>query len=1032
MKGLNDEKMSKSPTSSSSREFLGLLAIRSWNPRRRVLRTALFATLLTLTCMLYWRSQVPTPKSLSTPTSDVALIDVSGFVNVGGMQKNEKCEAIRHQGQIGVEESLKVDDDLVAIAKSLDDHPMIDYGNGKKEHTFEELVAKTWLRFAQSSVWLEKHQVYLTVTRVLFYDKGVRQWPVISFIRGQIHDRDWRELKGHVIHWHGEQIVFPKIFDIPTPFTIGGGFYGPEDARIIIEDHPDAEPVIVFNMISDIKTVRRSMYTYRPFSNKATILAIRGKEPGSTEKNWMPFFYKSEDEQESKEPGPNRYIHFVYHFWPLSILRCRLQYGWCDEIYRQDIPDEHRIDHKDTIYSDTGGSLRGGTNFHPVTLAEGKQSFVGFPRTHIDGTCNDGYYRPELAVLSATSDTQFHLDYLSGPIDFGGAVIRNATDSCAEGRILIANSIARWDRTAADDIMTLSVSVDDSTTDIVRLRGIHSLLTGLPGVSAPHKSDASQKDNMALSLPGQDVIGCCVESAIRVAEVAYGKSSQKPLNDAAKIQRQKEEDQKKQNEEATKQKEEREKKQKEEEEEAKRRKAEEAQSAEEEKSAMQPQTSSYQKQHDKSNPSFQQIDITGFVNTGPPVNVSCDTLRYNTTIAVQKSVYLEDDLEAIARALGSHPMVVYRGDNTDISKTWSRMAGSSVWLEEFGVYLSITRIIFYDDGVSSWPVISFIRAQLYDENWKELRRSLTWEGKTFDFPQILDIPVDYVKGGKVYGPEDARITIEQGVKAEPVIVFNMISEKSSWKRAMHVYRPFSQELRMLSIRGRPPLDREKNWAPFFNGDGKTPSRHIMFVYMPSPLEILWCSLDTGECDFAYNQILEPGLLTEHVGEAHALKGGSNFVSIGPGIWLGLPRTHIEANCGGSNPIYRPMFMVMMSSGDSFYVAYASGAVDFGAAVLSEEQQKDPCHAGRILIPNSIARVDGNALTITFSVDDRTNQAARVIMDINWQAGEARNVAEMVNLSAVGNDVLKCGIEASYNNTHDIQAAYYQEHPDQTP
>ncbi|CAK1367867.1 Beta-mannosyltransferase 3 [Cercospora beticola] len=447
--------------------------------------------------------------------------------------------------------------------------------------------------------------------------------------------------------------------------------------------------------------------------------------------------------------------------------------------------------------------------------------------------------------------------------------------------------------------------------------------------------------------------------------------------------------------------------------------------------------SSHQRQqYMKPDSSFQEIEITGFVNKGLPINVSCESLRHNTTISVQNSTHLTDDLEAIANSLSSHPMVVYREDRKSISQTWSRMAGSSVWLPDHQVYLSITRIIFYDDGVISWPVISFIRAQLYDENFNELHQTLTWphNGQKFSFPHILDIPVDYEKGGKVFGPEDARITIEQGVKgAEPVIVFNMISKESKWKRAMHTYRPFSRELKMLKIRGREPLDKEKNWAPFFHGEGVTASRHIMIVYMPSPLQILWCSLENGECDVAYHQQgLEPGLLTEHVGEAHALKGGSNFVSVRPGVWIGLPRTHIDVKCGWNNPIYRPMFMFLVSAGDTYHVAYASGAVDFGAAVLNEEQQKDPCHAGRILIPNSIARLDGNALTITFSVDDRTNQAAKVIMDMDWQAVGAVNVSERVNRAAVGNDVVKCGIESHINNTHAMADVWYREHPDQTP
>ncbi|GIZ49349.1 hypothetical protein CKM354_001237900 [Cercospora kikuchii] len=584
----DDAKMLAAPSPSSGLQVVfNQLSGRVWNPRRRIVRTAVCVTLFALGCAWHWSSQAHSIQDYFAPTPAWSSNNVTGFVNMGAMQTHQNCNEIEHVGEIGVQDSLHVDDDLVAIAKSLDDHPLVDYGDAKNTHTVEELVAKTWLRMAQSSVWLEKYQVYLTVTRVLFYNKGVRHWPVISFIRGQIHDRHWKELKGYVLRWEDERIVFPRIFDIPTPYHFGGIFYGPEDPRIIIEEHPDAEPVIIFNMMNDLdNSKRRSMYVYRPFSNKATILAPRGRDPGVVEKNWMPFFYKSQNEEERKIPGPNRYLHFVYLFSPLIIVKCRLQYGYCDDVYHQDIPQQHRIEHKDTIYNDTKASLRGGTNFVPVTLADGKQSFVGFPRTHVDGTCKDGYYRPELAVLSATADNQFHLDYLSGPMDFGAAVIHATPDQCFTGRILIANSIAKWDKTEADDTMTVSVSVDDYTTEVVRLKGIYSMLRTLPGVSANHTHEISEEhDNLAVSVPGYDVHGCCVESAIRGAEIAYTLSKQKPIHDAEKAaeRKKKEEEEEKKKEEEQKQKEEEEKKRKEEEEKKRKEDEEKKRKEEEEK-----------------------------------------------------------------------------------------------------------------------------------------------------------------------------------------------------------------------------------------------------------------------------------------------------------------------------------------------------------------------------------------------------------------------------------------------------------------
>jgi hypothetical protein len=119
-------------------------------------------------------------------------------------------------------------------------------------------------------------------------------------------------------------LTFPLVFDIPTKYEGGDGeFYGPEDPRIILEDNVQgAEPVIIFNMAHERSDWKRAMYAFRPFSGHLTILTIRDTNRAISEKNWPPFFLPSEDPKPEKAARkPDEYIHFVYNFKPLKILK---------------------------------------------------------------------------------------------------------------------------------------------------------------------------------------------------------------------------------------------------------------------------------------------------------------------------------------------------------------------------------------------------------------------------------------------------------------------------------------------------------------------------------------------------------------------------------------------------------------------------------------------------------------------------------------------------------------------------------------
>lgn len=137
---------------------------------------------------------------------------------------------------------------------------------------------------------------------------------------------------------------------------------------------------------------------------------------------------------------------------------------------------------------------------------------------------------------------------------------------------------------------------------------------------------------------------------------------------------------------------------------------------------------------------------------------------------------------------------------------WYRMAGSSVWLEQYQAHFMISRIIYSPDGSRNRPVLSFTYGQLFDRNWKELSntklvvptntllkgRSANQQTlpspseekhyKILKFPYFLPIPFwhDYDDTeGKNYGPEDPRIILVKNKAGydEPLIIFNSLNRK---------------------------------------------------------------------------------------------------------------------------------------------------------------------------------------------------------------------------------------------------------------
>ncbi|RVX66942.1 hypothetical protein B0A52_09066 [Exophiala mesophila] len=433
-------------------------------------------------------------------------ITVQGYDNnamPGGEGRGDlPCDVLTHTNEVQVEDSFHLQENLLEIASILDGHPMVDYPTemikGQKM-SIQQIVSSSWDRLATACSFLPDRGVHLCISRIIFHPLRPKDHCRINFLHARIFSQDWESLDGYHLTWKDHEVTFPKIFDTNTEFKLGGELFGPEDARIIIEDVPDAEPVIVFNMKSSQSDWKRAMWIFRPFSGHSTILTIRGTlERPKKEKNWTPLFIRDPDHTPSDKRLPSQYLYFVWKFEPLTVLKCHLLTGMCDVVFEQQVDDNLISYHE--ISSST---LRGGTEFVPIprTLSSSwwsrhhdpnVQAFIAFPRTHVEGAggCRQPSYRPELAVL-VTNTTDFYLTYLSDPLDFGPDTVMNAeqlSDSCGKGRIMIANSIARWDLEESKsgsertDVMTLTLSVDDSTVQVMRVSGIYQFLQSLPSL----------------------------------------------------------------------------------------------------------------------------------------------------------------------------------------------------------------------------------------------------------------------------------------------------------------------------------------------------------------------------------------------------------------------------------------------------------------------------------------------------------------------------------------------------------------------
>lgn len=500
------------------------------------------------------------------------------------------CQDLAYHGSIQHStQSIPLEDDLIEIRRTLiasenflSRQVTVDE---EKEMTEREIIQKSWFQFGGSSVWLESEQCFVVYSRVIYSSMGVKNRPHVSLVRAQAYDKNWKEIKRKRIPYLDIQmpkdmiaalhqidkelglsdcdllaseplsydaciventrnrmtaqkrresilskyyITYPTILEIP--FRPDGDWKGPEDPHVILrKTKTGEEPVVVFNMY-DIDLGKRLMMAHLPHRKIESLIkfSIPGREQKELEKNWTPFFHQNVGES-SVSRG---FVHFIYSFSPLEILKCSLNDGYCEMVFEAEtmkITEANRF-----------GGIRGGTQFIPLPEIlpgiKGQQVWVGFPKQHIeDCGCGSQYYRPMFSVL-VEHDGVYNQDVLVPAIGFNMDVLSWDLKGtyCKDINIMSPNSIAYWEIVSQDpqnktfeDYLTLTFSEADSNTRLLTVKGMLDFILGIY-----KEKDILEK--FEINEEADNIIGqtlhCVVQSAFDYCKT-YGETHSPPPNE---------------------------------------------------------------------------------------------------------------------------------------------------------------------------------------------------------------------------------------------------------------------------------------------------------------------------------------------------------------------------------------------------------------------------------------------------------------------------------------------------------------------
>lgn len=485
--------------------------------------------------------------------------------------KDLTCKEIEYipdidKRQLEVSEPILLDDDLIEVRRWLLNsryrNVLKSVDPKAKEGTFLSDMSH-WFKKSGSSVWLPDEQAHMVVSTIM-YAPNERSEPLVSFIRLQLFDSEWKEIKNRRIRYTGltdEQIDstlrdyakdpqeahferislrFPSILQIDFGGKPSKGTLGPQNPRILYKDGEyKSEPVIFFNMLDQNNV--KNMFAVFPLRapegpellHPILKLKTTGTHPLSKYtkyKNWVPFFDSIKIGDSKTNDG---FVYLAYSLDPLAIFKCSLDSGKCSKAQVNN--DESKFAVKE---EERSVFLSGGTSFVPVprqiiqTLNEKDhkrlQMWIAFPKVIIkNNACGNIIYRPTFTVL-VKEDGIFRLDLLTGPIDLG----LNTFEQCstineAESSVITAHGISFWDIAAAGeqdassstklytDNLGLIVGEGNSRIEMIMIKNIMNYLMGvyIQGKSMYGHYDMEGGQNVYRRT--QKVNECGLEAALR-------------------------------------------------------------------------------------------------------------------------------------------------------------------------------------------------------------------------------------------------------------------------------------------------------------------------------------------------------------------------------------------------------------------------------------------------------------------------------------------------------------------------------------
>lgn len=410
---------------------------------------------------------------------------------------------------------------------------------------------KNWYKKSGSSVWLPIEQLHMVSTTVLYAPFDVFN-PLVSFIRLQLFDSNWNEVKSRRIKYSdlsekdihealkvynktkkdadldAISIKFPSILNISVTTKNIKRNMGPENPRMIYKNgEVFSEPVIIFNMA--VSATQRNMFAVFPLrkpqktNNEHSILKFKNIGKNALihlkeEKNWVPFFDTVRVGDSLRSRGN---IHFLYTMDPLVIFRCSLDTGSCSKL--QDNIQSSSYSKDSTAY------LRGGSSFHPVprnvidSLVPDNdnklQMWIGFQKLALKkSSCGDKFSRPALTLL-VKEDGIFRVDLITSPMDFN-LKIGEICDVNSPS-IINANGISFWNINQKEGVYEDHLGlIIDTQTDKVEILFMKNVLNYILGVYS--KGNIVSKDfdlEETVITRSRKVAECAIGGALDYAEL---------------------------------------------------------------------------------------------------------------------------------------------------------------------------------------------------------------------------------------------------------------------------------------------------------------------------------------------------------------------------------------------------------------------------------------------------------------------------------------------------------------------------------